>query len=104
MIEPGCLINLETLMLVIIAYLGAVFANFIRYASSKTLPDERRPDIDGFYWKAFFVVFPLMGVFLILCYLLEGTPITPFLALHIGITAPLTIGALAGISVSSYEI
>ena len=104
MIDPITLISSKTLVLVIIAYIGSVFANFIRYVSAKTLPDERRPDFDAFYWKAFFIVFPLMGVFLLLCYLLEGTPIPPLLALHIGITAPLTIGALAGISVSSYEV
>ncbi len=34
---------------------------------------------------------------MVLVYILEGTPLTPFLVLHIGVTAPLTISALAGI-------
>ena len=97
------LANSETLILIAIAFIGSIFANFIRYIAAKALPEERTPDFDNCYWIAFFLVFPTMGVFLIICYLLEGTPITPFLALHIGITAPLTIGALAGISASSYE-
>ena len=70
---------------------------------AKTLPDEKKPDFDNLYWIAFFAVFPIMGAFLIICYLLEGTLITPFLALHIGITAPIVIGVLAGISAPLYE-
>lgn len=45
----------------------------------------------------------MISIFLVVCYLLEGTQITPFLALHIGVTAPLTISALAGITPAPYE-
>jgi hypothetical protein len=70
---------------------------------ARSRPEETRPDFDKFYWEWFFLIFPLISVFLILCYLLEGTEITPFLALHIGVTAPLTISALAGITPAPYE-
>ncbi|MDQ1283003.1 MAG: hypothetical protein QG666_793 [Euryarchaeota archaeon] len=60
-------------------------------------------DFDKFYWAWFFLIFPMISIFLVVCYLLEGTQITPFLALHIGVTAPLTISALAGITPAPYE-
>jgi|WetSurMetagenome_2_1015567.scaffolds.fasta_scaffold113242_1 hypothetical protein len=93
----------ETIILLSIASIGAIFANLIRYMVARSRPEETRPDFDKFYWAWFFLIFPLISVFLILCYLLEGTEITPFLALHIGVTAPLTISALAGITPTPYE-
>ncbi len=103
MIPLENLYSWETLILLSIAFVGAIFANLIRYMVARSRPEETRPDFDRFYWAWFFLIFPLISIFLIICYLLEGTEITPFLALHIGVTAPLTISALAGITPVPYE-
>lgn len=86
----------ENLILFGIAFSGAFFANLIRFAADRRLPVETRLYRDRADILCFLLLYPIIGIFLVLVYLLEGTPLTPYLVLHIGVTAPLTISALAG--------
>ncbi len=97
MIPPEEMLTLENGVLVSIAFFGALFANLIRFSGDRKLPIESRLYKDGIDIACYLLLFPVIGAFLVVIYLLEDTPITPFLALHIGVTAPLTISALAGI-------
>jgi len=58
MIQLVSLYNWETLILLAIASIGAIFANLIRYMVARSRPDETRPDFDRFYWAWFFLIFP----------------------------------------------
>lgn len=97
MIPPGDLLALDNIVLASIAFIGALFANLIRFSGDRKLPIESRLYKDWLDIACYILLFPIIGVFLVEVYLLEDTPLTPFLALHIGVTAPLTISALAGI-------
>ena len=88
----------ENVILISIAFIGAFFANLIRLAADRRLPIETRLYKDWIDIACYLFMFPIIGAFLVLVYILEGTPLTSFLVLHIGVTAPLTISALAGIN------
>lgn len=90
----------ENEVLLSIAFFGAFFANLIRLSADRRLPIETRLYKDWIDIGCYLFLFPIIGGFLVLVYILEGTPLTSFLVLHIGVTAPLTISALAGFNSS----
>ena len=96
MIPINEVFTLENVTLISIAFIGAFFANVIRLVADRRLPIETRLYRDWIDLTCYLFMFPIIGGFLVLVYLLEGTPLTSFLVLHIGVTAPLTISALAG--------
>lgn len=89
--------TLTNFTLISVAIIGALSASLIRLMIDRKRPLGSRINRDSKDVVFYLVGYPLIGAFLVLVYILEGTPLTPFLVLHIGVTAPLTISALAGI-------
>jgi len=97
MISRYELFTLANFALMSVAFIGAFSANCIRLMIDRRRPLGERINRDTIDTLFYLVGYPLIGAFLVLVYILEGTPLTPFLVMHIGITAPLTITALAGL-------
>jgi hypothetical protein len=97
MIPLDKLLNSENIILLLIAFFGAFFANVIRLFNDSRFPITTRLCRSWWDYGCYLFLYPAIGGFLVLVYMLEGTPLTSFLTLHIGVTAPLTLTALAGL-------
>ena len=82
------------LTLMLIAFIGGILANLLRLAENETKPIGERPTITWLY-KLMFVLVPLGGSLLVYVYIYDGTPITAFLSLQLGASAPLILKQLA---------
>ena len=62
----------------------------------KDIPQGKRPPTfsDPLYIIQFFIV-PLIGFFVAYAYFESGTPLSPMLTIHIGVSAPLIIKSFA---------
>jgi hypothetical protein len=63
----------------------------IRHTVYQGVPEWSR---SWLYWVITFVMI-LAGGLLVVLYVLSATPLTPFLAFHVGLTAPLLLTAVA---------
>lgn len=70
---------------------SALCVKLLELAEIHKLPKLQRPDVkDVWYWVPH-VVLPLAGGFLALIHMQSGQTINPFLAMNIGLTAPLVL-------------
>lgn len=72
----------------IMTYGGGICINIIRYFDLGKMPPDERPPIDKIY-AAQFVILPLISCFLVYAYILDGTQLTAFSALTLGVSGPL---------------
>lgn len=82
-------------MLVFYEGVGGFIVNVLNLLELPNVPKERWPDLKSpFYWMAF-IVWPILGGFLVHLYLASGCVFNPLLSFHIGLSAPLIIRAMA---------
>lgn len=86
--EPAC-------FPVICAAAGALCVKLLELVEIHRIPAQLRPNLrEVIYWIPF-AILPLVGGFLAYVYIKSGTPLSPMLALNIGVTAPLVFRSLA---------
>ena len=74
---------------------GGLTVNILSLMELGNIPIENKPDFRScFYWFTF-IVWPIMGGFLVHLYLASGCTLSCILAFHIGLSAPLTLKAMA---------
>lgn len=74
---------------------GALAIELLKLAEIRNLPKHERPDLkDVWYWVPY-IVLPLLGSGLAYVYLMSEIELKPFLAVNIGVSAPLIIRAMA---------
>lgn len=72
----------------VMTYGGGLCINTLRYFELSKIPQEERPPIDKVY-AAQFMILPLISCFLVYAYILDGTQLTAFSALTLGVSGPL---------------
>jgi hypothetical protein len=80
---------------VLFAGVGAIAVELLKLAEIKHLPKQERPDLKDIWYWAPYLVLPFLGSGLAYAYLMSGIELKPFLALNIGISAPLIIRTMA---------
>ena len=75
-------------ILVACAFIGGLFASFVGYFDDPAGSRKLSPHI---YWGRLIIFNPLCGAFLVLMYILDGDAVSHFLAMNVGISAPLFI-------------
>jgi hypothetical protein len=73
---------------------GGICINIIRYFEITTMPKSDRPPLDKIY-VAQFIMLPLVSCFLVYAYILDGTQLTAFSALSLGVSGPLVFKQLS---------
>lgn len=78
------------------AFLGGIAINFLRLVELAHVPPQQRPATftDPMYVTQFFVL-PLVGGGLAFAYNASNIPLTPILAVNIGVSAPLILKSFA---------
>lgn len=76
--------------------LGGFFVEILGLYKIRTLEPRKRPNYykTGFFWACTILMICCGGI-LVTLYLGSGISITPILATNVGVSAPLTLGALA---------
>ena len=81
--------------LIIYGAIGGFLINILNLLELRFVPKEERPDFkDILYWLPF-IVWPLTGGFLVHIYQATNFTLQPLLAFNVGLSAPLTIRAMA---------
>lgn len=79
------------------AAFGSVALKILDLLEWNRLPPERRPDLkDPVYWFGYIGSAFLAGI-LAYAYVRKGQPVKPLLAIHIGLTTPLILRAMANL-------
>lgn len=77
------------------AFLSALVLKLLELAEVHKLPLPQRPNMrEVWYWLPYLIL-PLAGGFLALLHVQSGAKLSPFLAMNIGITAPLVLRSVA---------
>jgi uncharacterized membrane protein len=80
------------------AFIGGILGNVIKLLDMLNKPTKDRATIDWIYW-ANFLVFPIVGVFLVYVHIYDGAQLTGWAAVNIGASAPLILKSLYGWSI-----
>lgn len=76
---------------ILFASLGGLAVNLLYLAELRNVPKAERPDLkDWHYWTPF-LIHPALGALIAWAYVNSGQPLSPMLAINVGITAPLLI-------------
>ncbi|PMU11715.1 MULTISPECIES: hypothetical protein [unclassified Pseudomonas] len=70
---------------------SALCVKMLEMAEIYKLPKLQRPDVTEVWYWIPYLVLPLAGGFLAFIHLQSGQKLSPFLALNIGLTAPLVL-------------
>lgn len=85
---------------------GAAGALAIQLLNLMELPNvakDKRPDLTDFVYWLPFAIAPLLGGFVCWAYSESGYTIKPLLGIHLGISAPLILRAMASAIPKGYE-
>ena len=82
---------------------GAFAIQLLNLMELRNIPKDKRPDLwDFFYWLPF-IVAPLLGGFVGWAYSASSYTIKPILGIHLGVSAPLVLRAMASTIPKGYE-
>jgi hypothetical protein len=77
------------------AFAGALGIKLLELAELNKVEKVKRPDLKHWtYWVPFLIA-PILGGGLAFAYVQSGTDLSPILAINIGISAPVTLRAMA---------
>ncbi len=83
---------------VLFAVFGAVATQLLGLMERKNIPKPERPDLkDFFYWLPF-IISPLIAAGLTTAYIYPTDSLEPFVALNVGVSAPLILRAMGSIN------
>lgn len=79
-------------------FLGAFLLGILRLGEMASIPKlQRPPTFSDWVWIVQFVGLPLVGGAVAWLYCVDGTMLKPLLTVHIGLSAPLILKAMAAV-------
>ena len=79
---------------VYIAAFGGLIANVLPLMELRSVKPERRPDFSDFFYWLPFIILPVLGGFAAYLYERQDIELTPFLAVHVGVSSPVVFGSI----------
>lgn len=74
---------------ILLAGVGGFIVDILQLMELAKVPKEQRPDLkDWLYWVQY-IAYPFFGALLAYAYLATGLILSPLIALHVGLSAPL---------------
>lgn len=79
-------------------FLGAFLLGILRLGEMASIPKIQRPaTFSDWVWVVQFLGLPLVGGAVAWLYCVDGTALKPLLTVHIGVSAPLILKAMAAV-------
>lgn len=82
---------------------GALAIQLLNLMELSNIAKDKRPDLrDPLYWIPFAIA-PVLGGFVAWAYATSGYTVKPLLAIHLGVSAPLILRAMASAAPTMHE-
>jgi hypothetical protein len=81
---------------IIIGFFGGLAIDALNLMELRNIDPSKRPNFKDFFFWLPYIAWPLLGAFLTFLYEASDTHLKPMIAFQVGVTAPLTIKAMAG--------